>query len=150
MLAGTGYWDIYERFLGYVSDDYLAALSDDALEEQLLPVLGSAIYDLYRLALKAGFDLENRCDQAQCFNIVLGDNEIECLAVLMVVKWTEQQLNSSRLIEQQYYDAGIKTYSPNETMKNLLTLHEQYIKKAKSKLHEYAFRTTPIDSLGGN
>jgi hypothetical protein len=150
MLTGTGYWDIYQRFLGYLSDDYLASLSDDELEEQLLPVLSSAIYNLSRLALGAGIDLSKRFDMAQCFTISLGDDEIECLAILMVVKWTEQQLNSSRLIEQQYYDAGVKTYSPNETMKNLLTLHERYTKKAKSALREYAVKKTSIESLGGN
>ena len=83
-------------------------------------------------------------------NASLSDHEIECLAWGMVVSWTEQQLNSTRLIEQQYYDAGIKTYSPNETMKNLLELHDGYYKRLKNRLTEYGYKTIDISTFGGN
>lgn len=150
MITGTKYLEIYDAFLSALTDERLANLSEQELQEELLPVLKTAIYDLCRLAAQAGYDLDDRDDVNYHFNIVLSSHEIECLGFLMVVKWTEQQLNSSRLVEQQYYDAGIKTYSPNETMRNLTTLHEQYSKKAKNKLTEYTYKTVPIGLFGGN
>ena len=97
-----------------------------------------------------GYDLHARNDEEGYFEQSLSDHEIECLAWGMVVSWTEQQLNSTRLIEQQYYDAGIKTYSPNETMKNLLELHDGYYKRLKNRLTEYGYKTIDISTFGGN
>jgi hypothetical protein len=150
MTEGTEYLEIYEAFLSAVTDDRLAELSEEELEEELLPLLKRSIYYLCRIAKVAGFDLHDRDDDNYCFNQKLSDHEIEVLAFAMVVCWTEQQLDSSRLIEQQYYDAGIKTYSPNETMKNLLTLHDDYYKKLKNRLTEYNYKVVDISQFGGN
>ena len=116
----------------------------------LLPLLKRSIYYLCRIAKVPGFNLHNRDDHNYVFMQKLTDHEIECLAWGMVVSWTEQQLNSTRLIEQVYYDAGIKTYSPNDTMRNLLTLHDDYYKKLKNRLTEYGYKTVDISKFGGN
>ena len=137
---GTKYIEIYESFLSAVTDDRFAVMSEEELMTDLLPLLKRSIYYLCRIAKETeyrvlpGYDL----------------HEIECLAWGMVVSWTEQQLNSTRLIEQQYYDAGIKTYSPNETMKNLLELHDGYYKRLKNRLTEYGYKTINISTFGGN
>lgn len=150
MTTGTTYLEIYESFLSNINDSVYASLTEEELQIELLPVLKSAIFSLCRLAAQAGYDLEDRNDETYSFNIELSSLEIECLGILMVKKWVELQLNSSRLIEQQYYDAGIKTYSPNETMKNLLTMADIYDKRAKNKLTEYTKLIVPISSFGGN
>lgn len=156
MEEGTQYMEIYEAFLSAVTDDRFVSMTDDELMVDLLPLLKRSIYYLCRLAKETnyralpGYDLHNRDDEEGCFIQKLSDHEIECLAWGMVVSWTEQQLNSSRLIEQQYYDAGIKTYSPNETMKNLLELHDNYYKRLKNRLTEYGYKTIDISTFGGN
>lgn len=147
---GTPYMEIYESFLSAITDDRIAQLTVEELQEEFLPLLKRAIYYLCRIAKVAGFDLHERDDEAYCFKQKLSDHEIEVLAFAMVVCWTEQQLNSSRLIEQQYYDAGIKTYSPNETMRNLLTLHDDYYKRLRNRLTEYGYKTVDISQFGGH
>ena len=153
---GTDYMEIYEQFLSAVTDDRFAEMSQEELMIDLLPLLKRAIYYLCRLAKETeyralpGYNLHDRNDVEYRFGQKLTDHEIECLAWAMVVSWLEQQINSSRLIEQQYYDAGIKTYSPNETMRNLITLHDDYYKKLKNRLTEYGYKTIDISCFGGN
>lgn len=153
---GTDYMDIYEQFLSAVTDERFAELSQEELMADLLPLLIRGIYYLCRIAKETeyralpGYDLHDRDDVEYRFWQKLTDHEIECLAWAMVVSWLEQQINSSRLIEQQYYDAGIKTYSPNETMRNLITLHDDYYKKLRNRLTEYGYKTIDISCFGGN
>ena len=153
---GTDYMEIYEQFLSAVTDDRFAEMSQEELMIDLLPLLKRGIYYLCRIAKQTeyralpGYDLHDRDDIEYRFGQKLTDHEIECLAWAMVVSWLEQQINSSRLIEQQYYDAGIKTYSPNETMRNLITLHDDYYKKLKNRLTEYGYKTIDISCFGGN
>lgn len=153
---GTDYMEIYEQFLSAVTDERFAEMSQEELMIDLLPLLKRAIYYLCRIAKQTeyralpGYNLHDRDDVEYRFKQKLTDHEIECLAWAMVVSWLEQQINSSRLIEQQYYDAGIKTYSPNETMRNLITLHDDYYKKLKNRLTEYGYKTIDISCFGGN
>ena len=147
---GTPYMDIYESFLSTITDDRIALLTEEELQVEFLPLLKRAIYFLCRIARVPGYDLHDRDDINYRFTQKLGDHEIECLAFAMTVAWTEQQLNSSRLIQQQYWDAGIKTYSPNELMKNLIDLHDSYYKKLKNRLTEYGYKTVDIRQFGGN
>ena len=64
--------------------------------------------------------------------------------------WLERYINSSRKIEQQYYDAGIKTYSPNENLRNLTTIYQQYLADMRKALHEYTYkRVSIVGNFGG-
>lgn len=147
---GTPYMEIYDLFLSAITDERMALLTIEELQEELLPLLNRAIYYLCRIAKVAGFDLDMKDDKNYCFKQILTEHEKNVLSFAMVVNWTEQQLNSSRLIEQQYYDAGIKTYSPNETMRNLITLNDNYNKKLKNLLTEYNYKVVDISQFGGN
>lgn len=143
----TTYQDIYVRFLSKVEDEYLASLDDEELNTALYPLLLSAINGFSRIS---EHNLRQRDERARVFYETLSEDEIEVLAILMKPIWLERYLNSSRKIEQQYFDAGIKTYSPNETMRNLLTLHDDYHKKLKNRLTEYGYKTVDISQFGGH
>lgn len=147
---GTPFMDIYEQFLSCISDDRYALMSQEELMAEFLPLLKRSIYYLCRLAKVPGYNLHARDDEEGKFLQKLTEHEIECLSWGMVVAWVEQQMNSTRFIQQAYYDAGIKTYSPNDTMRNLLTLHDTYYNRLKNKLTEYTFKTVDIYQFGGN
>ena len=115
----TEYREIYERFLSKIEDEYLASLDEEQLNTALYPLLLSAINDFSRIA---EHNLRKRDERSKVFYETLSEDEIEVLAVLMKPVWLERYLNSSRKIEQQYYDAGIKTYSPNENLRNFLNV----------------------------
>ena len=112
----TTYQEIYERFLSKIEDEYLAYLveqGEDKLNVALYPLLLSAINDFSRIS---EHNLRKRDERGHVFYETLSEDEVEVLAILMKPVWLERYLNSSRKIEQQYYDAGIKTYSPNENL----------------------------------
>lgn len=144
----TEYNDIYIRFLAKIEDEYLASLEDEAeLNKALYPLLLSAINAFARIS---EHNLRKRDERAHVFYETLSDDEIEVLAICMRPAWLERYINSSRKIEQQYYDAGIKTYSPNENLRNLTTLYQQYLADMRKALTEYTYkRVSIVGNLGG-
>lgn len=137
----TTYQDIYTRFLSKIEDEYLASLDDEELNTALYPLLLGAINGLSRIS---EHNLRQRDERARVFYETLSEDEIEVLAVLMKPIWLERYLNSSRKIEQQYYDAGIKTYSPNENLKNLTAMYQQYLVDARKAKTEYTYKRVSI------
>lgn len=137
----TEYKEIYERFLSKVEDEYLASLSDEELNVALYPLLLNAINDFARIS---EHNLRKRDERAHVFYETLTEDEIEVLAILMKPAWLERYLNSSRKIEQQYYDAGIKTYSPNENLRNLTNMYQQYLVDARKAKTEYTYKRVSI------
>lgn len=137
----TEYKDIYGRFLSKIEDEYLASLDDETLNRELYPLLLSAINDFSRIA---EHNLRKRDERSKVFYETLSEDEIEVLAVLMKPVWLERYLNSSRKIEQQYYDAGIKTYSPNENLRNLTNMYQQYLVDARKAKTEYTYKRVSV------
>lgn len=143
----TEYYDVYMRFLAKIEDEYLASLDEDKLHIALYPVLLSAINSFARIS---EHNLRKRDERAHVFYETLTDDEIEVLAICMKPVWLERYINSSRKIEQQYYDAGIKTYSPNENLRNLTVLYQQYLADMRKALHEYTYkRVSIVGNFGG-
>jgi len=144
----TEYYDVYIRFLSKIEDEYLASLEDEKeLNKALYPILLSAINSFARIS---EHNLRKRDERAHVFYETLSDDEIEVLAICMKPVWLERYINSSRKIEQQYYDAGIKTYSPNENLRNLTVLYQQYLADMRKALTEYTYkRVSIVGNLGG-
>jgi hypothetical protein len=137
----TEYREIYDRFLSKIEDEYLASLDEKELNTALYPLLLSAINDFARIS---EHNLRLRDERNHVFYETLTEDEIEVLAVLMKPVWLERYLNSSRKIEQQYYDAGIKTYSPNENLRNLTNMYQQYLVDARKAKTEYTYKRVSI------
>ena len=137
----TEYKEVYARFLSKVEDEYLASLTDEELHVALYPLLLSAINSFSRLS---EHNLRNRDERSQVFFETLTEDEIEVLAVCMKPVWLERYMNSSRKIEQQYYDAGIKTYSPNENLRNLTNMYQQYLADARKARTEYTYKRVSV------
>ena len=137
----TEYYDIYIRFLSKIEDEYLASLDEEKLHVALYPLLLSAINSFARIS---EHNLRKRDERARVFYETLSEDEIEVLAILMKPIWLERYMNSSRKIEQQYFDAGIKTYSPNENLRNLTNMYQQYLVDARKAKTEYTYKRVSI------
>lgn len=137
----TTYQQVYERFLSKVEDEYLASLNDDELNSSLYPLLLGAINGFSRIS---EHNLRKRDERSHVFYETLSEDEIEVLAILMKPLWLERYLNSSRKIEQQYFDAGIKTYSPNENLRNLTAMYQQYLADARKAKTEYSYKRVSV------
>src|SRR5574344_29455 len=143
----TEYSEVYNRFLSKIEDEYLASLSDEELNNSLYPLLLSAINSFSRIS---EHNLRKRDEINKVFYEKLSSDEVEVLAICMKPVWLERYINSSRKIEQQYYDAGIKTYSPNENLRNLTVLYQQYLADMRKALHEYTYkRVSIVGNFGG-
>ena len=137
----TEYKEVYVRFLSKIEDEYLASLTDEELHVALYPLLLSAINSFSRLS---EHNLRNRDERSQVFFETLSEDEIEVLAVCMKPIWLERYMNNRRKIEQQYYDAGIKTYSPNENLRNLTNMYQQYLADARKARTEYTYKRVSV------
>ena len=137
----TEYKEIYARFLSKIEDEYLASLTDEELHVALYPLLLSAINSFSRIS---EHNLRRRDERSQVFFETLTEDEIEVLAVCMKPIWLERYMNNSRKIEQQYYDAGIKTYSPNENLRNLTNMYQQYLADARKARTEYTYKRVSV------
>ena len=137
----TEYYDIYVRFLSKIEDEYLASLDEEKLHVALYPLLLSAINSFARIS---EHNLRKRDERSHVFYETLSEDEIEVLAILMKPIWLERYMNSSRKIEQQYFDAGIKTYSPNENLRNLTNMYQQYLVDARKAKTEYTYKRVSI------
>ena len=137
----TEYSQVYISFLSKIEDEYLASLDDEQLHLSLYPLLLSAINSFARIA---EHNLRARDERAKVFSETLSPDEIEVLAILMKPVWLERYINSSRKMEQQYYDAGIKTYSPNENLRNLTNMYQQYLVDARKAKTEYTYKRVSI------
>ena len=137
----TTYQQVYERFLSKIEDEYLASLNDDELNSSLYPLLLGAINGFSRIS---EHNLRKRDERSHVFYETLSEDEIEVLAILMKPLWLERYLNSSRKIEQQYFDAGIKTYSPNENLRNLTAMYQQYLADARKAKTEYSYKRVSV------
>ena len=111
------------------------------LNTALYPLLLGAINGFSRIS---EHNLRKRDERSRVFYETLSEDEIEVLAVLMKPIWLERYLNSSRKIEQQYFDAGIKTYSPNENLRNLTAMYQQYLVDARKAKTEYTYKRVSI------
>jgi hypothetical protein len=146
-MENTEFAEVYSRFLTKIEDEYLASLGDRDINKSLYPLLLNAINSFARIA---EHNLRDRDDDEGTFKSQLTDDEIEILAILMRTVWLQRYINSSRKIEQQYYDAGIKTYSPNENLRNLTALYQQYLVDSRRALNEYTKATVSIvGNFGG-
>ena len=137
----TEYKEIYARFLSKIEDEYLASLTDEELHVALYPLLLSAINSFSRIS---EHNLRHRDERSQVFYETLTEDEVEVLAVCMKPVWLERYMNNSRKIEQQYYDAGIKTYSPKENLRNLTNMYQQYLADARKARTEYTYKRVSV------
>lgn len=86
----TPYEKVYGRFLNKCSDFNLADLDDHTLNEMMKDWLDSAI-----IRTRTSSDLSVRDDEAEEFENDLSGQDIELLAMGMVLAWLDQRIQST-------------------------------------------------------
>ena len=86
----TSYDVVYGRFLNRISDFNLADLDDHTLNEMFKGWLHSAI-----VKTRTATDLSARDDESEVFNNDLSEQDVELLAMGMVIGWLDQRINST-------------------------------------------------------
>ena len=86
----TPYEKVYGRFLNKCSDFNLADLDDHTLNEMMKDWLDSAI-----IRARTSSDLFVRDDEVEEFENDLSDQDVELLAMGMVLAWLDQRIQST-------------------------------------------------------
>ena len=131
----TSYDVVYHRFLTKIEDYDLPNLPDDELESMLHGWLLSAIAEFR----KCKSDLSQRDDEIRTFLVDLTDEEIEILAMLMVIKWLEPTINSCLLTKQFIGGKEEKYYSQAQQLSALMALRDSTRIEARKLMRDYSF-----------
>lgn len=122
-ITSTPFSAIYERFLSKVTDDMYMEITIEETEHLLYELLESAIqwFEFPRVNL-------NNHDDEQ-FLAALSNEEINILAIYMVVEWIGQQLATVELTRMKYSGSDFKFTSQANHMHKLKDLQKEYERK---------------------
>lgn len=105
----TRYKDIYDCFLGKISDYDFIQFDEFTQFSLLYGYLKSAIADFEDVCKK---DLEDRDDEMGQFNVNLNAKEIEILATGMVVHWLEPRVLNTDNLRNVLNTKDYSSFSP--------------------------------------
>ena len=121
-MDGTSFTLVYDSFFSKITDDMYMQLDESDTYAILQQLLISAIqkFEFPRINLW-NFDLE----QGK-FNVALTSQEINVLAVYMIVEWLSQQLATVQNTRMKYSGSDFKFTSQANHMHKILQLKKDY------------------------
>ena len=118
----TKFETIYNRFFSKVTDDMYMELDKDQTESMVGELHLSALpwFEFPRV------DLYNFNKEQKTYNIELSNEEINIIAVYMLVEWLTQQLVTVENARMKYSGSDFKFTSQANHMSKLLALKKDY------------------------
>lgn len=146
----TEYGVVFKSFLGKIRDDLYISTDVEMVENDLTILLNAAIpYFNY-----PKIDLRDKDDDLQIFNVNLTVDEVEILAMAMVVEWTEREIHNVDMLRQSMTTKDFNTYSQSSHINALGRTADRMQKKLKNRLIKYSLRrddgTSGLSDLGGD
>lgn len=127
----TPYDVVYNRFLNKCSDFNLADLDDYTLNEMMKDWLHSAI-----IRTRTSSDLSVRDDEAEVFENDLSDQDVELLAMGMVLAWLDQRIQSTEYTNLFIGGKEQKFFSPSQQLTELRNLRADILREMQ-QIHCY-------------
>lgn len=127
----TPYEKVYNRFLNKCTDFNLADLDDYTLNEMMKDWLDSAI-----IRTRTSSDLSARDDEAEVFENDLSDQDIELLAMGMILAWLDQRIQSTEYTNLFVGGKEQKYYSPSQQLAELRNLRADILREMQ-QIHCY-------------
>lgn len=131
----TPFQDVYDAFLGKVTDFDLAVLTDEELKERLLPRMKTAISKFKQC--RKSLDIDEFLEE---FLVSLEDDEIEILGTLMLVEWYAPQINNILNTKQFLSDKDYRFYSQANHLGAMTRARKEAKKEANEMIVDYTFR----------
>ena len=131
----TPYEKVYGRFLNKCSDFNLADLDDHTLNEMMKDWLDSAI-----IRTRTSSDLSARDDEVEEFENDLSDQDIELLAMGMVLAWLDQRIQSTEYTNLFIGGKEQKFHSPSQQLTELRNLRADIVREMQ-QIHCYSTYT---------
>lgn len=146
----TPYSEVFKSFLGKIQDDLYVFADEDVIQNDLVILLNDAIVSFSYPRV----DVRDKNDATFTFNVTLTLDEVEIIALAMVVAWTERELHSVDMLRQSMTTKDFNTYSQASHINALIRTADRAEKKLKKRLVKYSIRkpdgTPGFDSLGGD
>lgn len=137
----TAFQEIYNRFLGKITDDMYMEWTEEDTKADLYEILMSAIpnFEFPRFPL---YDYGE-----DSYNCHLTSEEINILAVLMMIDWVQRQIVSIENIRQKYSGSDFKMTSQANHLDKLMSLRQELERQDRHYQRLYKRRKI-IDSKG--
>ena len=140
----TNFSEIYEKaiykFSAYDFLDKEAYMNEAVLEKYL----ESARIDVQK---ECGVDLSDKDNTSKVFNITISDEIQEILAVGIAFYWLSAKTLRSDLLKNVIYHKDYTTFSPANLLKEIQALRKEMKQEYKSKMREYAYHNSSLESL---
>lgn len=122
-ITSTPFSTVYDTFLSKVTDDMYMEISQEETDALLYELLQNAIpwFEFPRV------NLYNQNEDS--FLIALSNEEINILAIYMIVEWLGQQLATVELIRMKYSGSDFKFTSQANHLHKLTNLQKEYERK---------------------
>ena len=124
---GTPFTQVYNRFLGKITDDMYMELTPEDTIRDLRNLLIDAIpgFEFPRqnlLDYSIDTTTENALEETSSFTAELTSEEVNILAILMMINWTQRQVTSIENTRMKYSGSDFKFTSQANHLSKLLNL----------------------------
>lgn len=143
---GTPFTQVYNRFLGKITDDMYMELTPEDTVRDLRNLLIDAIpgFEFPRVNLLdyTIVEAENALEEESSFAADLSSEEINILAILMMIGWTQRQVTSIENTRMKYSSSDFKFTSQANHLAKLLTLLQETQRQSHHMQRLYKRRRT--------
>jgi hypothetical protein len=143
---GTPFTQVYNRFLGKITDDMYMELTPEDTVRDLRNLLIDAIpgFEFPRVNLLdyTIVEAENALEEESSFAAELSSEEINILAILMMISWTQRQVTSIENTRMKYSSSDFKFTSQANHLAKLLTLLKETQRQSHHMQRLYKRRRT--------
>ena len=127
----TPYEKVYGRFLNKCTDFNLVDLDDYTLNEMMKDWLDSAV-----IRTRTSSDLSARDDENEVFENDLSSQDVELLAMGMILAWLDQRIQSTEYTSLFVGGKEEKFYAPSNQLAELRNLRADIVREMQ-QLHCY-------------
>lgn len=142
----TPYSDVYNAFLGKISDYDFPKFEDTEQEEILYGYMKSACVN-FKKTCKV--DLYNRDENNKQFNDSLDDEIVDIITELMVIEWLKPKILSSENLKNCLSTKDFSLFSPANLLKEMRETLTVCKNDARKLINNYSFTHADFTKLGG-
>ena len=143
---GTPFTQVYNRFLGKITDDMYMELTPEDTVRDLRNLLIDAIpgfeFPRKNLLDYTIVEADNALEEESSFAVDLDSEEINILAILMMISWTQRQVTSIENTRMKYSSSDFKFTSQANHLAKLLTLLKETQRQSHHMQRLYKRRRT--------
>ena len=143
---GTPFTQVYNRFLGKITDDMYMELTPEDTVRDLRNLLIDAIpgFEFPRVNLLdyTIIEAENALEEESSFAADLTSEEVNILAILMMISWTQRQVTYIENTRMKYSSSDFKFTSQANHLAKLLTLLKETQRQSHHMQRLYKRRKT--------